>query len=757
MLGLYMKKTYRAFMKNKWTYFALGFLFILGNYMVLSLAGAAETIQKGTRQNILDSRCEKGQFRVIVPLQDAQKKWLEKKGVIFEEQFCQDVKQKDNSVIRIYQNRENINKIVLDEGRLAKNRNEIVIEKRYADEHNLVVNDSISIGNDTFKVVGIGSTVDYESIQKELSDPFVSSKQFGTAFVTKEGYELLKEKEVSEQLETYIYSYDELGQLTEKQLKDQLSSWTVQEILGIEQGEKRSNLIYFLEAKDNPRIGAAGEDKEIDRNASIICGILVFLLFAYIISAFVLHMMEKERKVIGTLLAMGVRKREIFAQYLILPVMIGLIFGGIGTMLGLSDTVISSQLNEAYSYFSLPQFEIYRPVYLFLYGLVLPPALIFFVNVIVIRRFLKKKPISLLKQEQAIGGANISLSNRFSFLRKFQMRQMIREIKTVMIVFVGLFLSLVILLLALNIEVSIRHLVEGTKNDIKFSHMYQYMETESEIPKGGEGGLLKVLKGETKGYQLEVSIFGVEKNSKFFDANVKSGLGNVVASDSFARKFGVEVGETIQLEDREGTKYKLKITEITPYTGGLTLFMDMDSMREYFELPSTGYQVVFSNKKLKIPASKLKSTVTKEDMVQGVEVIRTLMMPMCYTVCVIATFLLFLVLYLMTKIMVERSTFGISLAKIIGYRTKEIGILYLQGNLYTVLFSVVVGLPFVKMCVDGMYPYLVANVAAGMNLTYPWYFFVGVVLLVLLVYYVVHFLLMKRIESVGFGAILKES
>ena len=55
----------------------------------------------------------------------------------YEEQFYIDVKLDNGDTLRVFQNRENINLIELDEGQLASTNNEIVIEKRYSEENNI--------------------------------------------------------------------------------------------------------------------------------------------------------------------------------------------------------------------------------------------------------------------------------------------------------------------------------------------------------------------------------------------------------------------------------------------------------------------------------------------------------------------------------------------------------------------------------------------------------------------------------------------
>lgn len=68
------------------------------------------------------------------------------------------------------------------------------------------------------------------------------------------------------------------------------------------------NLTQFLIAADNPRIDAAAGDVVINRFAGILAGIILMVLFTYVISVFVIHNIEKESSVIGALYALGVTR-----------------------------------------------------------------------------------------------------------------------------------------------------------------------------------------------------------------------------------------------------------------------------------------------------------------------------------------------------------------------------------------------------------------------------------------------------------------
>ncbi|MDE7281980.1 MAG: hypothetical protein K2N85_00085, partial [Lachnospiraceae bacterium] len=156
------KRLLRDLKSNFLRYLALVLLIVMGMYVVVSVVGAADTIIVGSAAKAEENHIEDGQFGVFFPLTDEQEKKLIDTGIALEKMFNMDMEAADESIVRLMKNRENINLVDLDEGNQAKDYGEIVLEKRYCEEHGLKIGDSITISDIEFKIVGIGSTPDYD-------------------------------------------------------------------------------------------------------------------------------------------------------------------------------------------------------------------------------------------------------------------------------------------------------------------------------------------------------------------------------------------------------------------------------------------------------------------------------------------------------------------------------------------------------------------------------------------------------------------
>jgi putative ABC transport system permease protein len=109
----------------------------------------------------------------------------------------------------------------------------------------------------------------------------------------------------------------------------------------------------------------------------------------------------------------------------------------------------------------------------------------------------------------------------------------------------------------------------------------------------------------------------------------------------------------------------------------------------------------------------------------------------------------------MTSVMIDRSTFGISLMKIFGFNRKEVRKLYLDGNRTVILLGALVSIPLAKMITDRMFPVFVANVACGLPLKFNWYYYPAIYVAILGFYSLISVVLTGRLNRMTPAEVLK--
>ena len=399
MNKVFGKRIPRELRENFRRWLALFLMIALGMYIVISVVGAAENIIIGSREHSENNFVEDGEFTTFIPLTSEQEEALGDMGVTLERKFSLDISPEDGSVIRVMKNRSKINLIDLDEGRLAEKCGEVVLEKRYCEEHGYSVGGKIVIAEREFIITGIGTTPDYDLPIRRFSDMSAESALFGTAFVTSEQYaELLKngfrgtedytcayrlgngitDNDVKRAIKGFYFDYEKVGdkffremisevlekkksiknsvnELDEsaKALRGALAELTENGeplariapdyIAGVDAAGSASerlaegigrletetgkllddmfkldidNLTLFVTAAENPRILAAADDMVMNKEMGLLAGVVVIALFAYVISVFVVDKINQESSVIGTLYALGVKKRVLLAHYI---------------------------------------------------------------------------------------------------------------------------------------------------------------------------------------------------------------------------------------------------------------------------------------------------------------------------------------------------------------------------------------------------------------------------------------------------------
>lgn len=827
------KRIWRDFKSNLPRYLALSLLIILAMYLVVSLVGAAETIIRGS-ENADSRQCvEDGDFSLFVPMKDEEMEDLEADGVTIEPQFYMDYEIDEDHTIRIFANRDEVNRIDLVKGTLAEKENELVVERQFAEKNDISAGDVITFGGREFTVTGIGTTPDYDNVLKSLGDTGCDCLHFGTGFVAADVYDTLRAEEKSIKSEEYYYAYRLNGAMTDDELKDRLEKleftsgdvedpffqeyWDrtmgkkddltdgIQELLdgakelkelkafedgiieytdgtkeaedgsnelldGIQElkdetdemiddifSEDAQNLMTFVKAGDNARIQAASGDQELYRSVGTIAGAILLILISYVLSVFVVHSIDQESAVIGALYALGVKRKNLMAHYVTLPTVITFVSGLIGTLLGYSSLGVPIQMQDCYNYYSLPDLDVIYMPYLFIYGIVVPPVISIIVNSLVIRKRLSKPVLTMIRNEQKVGnGKDIKLGN-MSFMNLFKIRQMLRESRTGFTVVFGMFVSLLLAMMSLEIYTYCANVNRDYVNDTKYEYMYTYKYPTEEVPEGGYEAYAKTLKKKIYGYNFDITVMGLTENNPFFDVDLSDSSSKVAISSSIAYKYGLDVGDTLALKDDEADKiYAFEIASVAQYAPSFMVFMPYDKALELFDEPEDYFNVVFSDHALDVETGRLYATTTKTDVKKAAGIFSDIMQGMILTIGGVSVLIFIVVMYLMMKVMIDRSSFNIALIKIFGYRNKEVKKMYLDGNFYIITIGALISIPLTKWIMDVAYePAFVPNIACGIDKSFPFWMYLAIFAGILILYFIINHLLIRRIRKMVPAEVLK--
>ena len=517
-----------------------------------------------------------------------------------------------------------------------------------------------------------------------------------------------------------------------------------------------TNLTSFVKRADNVRIAGAAGDVVMNKYGGLAACVILMALFAYVISVFVVHQINRESSVIGALYALGVSKGALIRHYITIPTIIAFIGGVLGSAIGFSPMSIQSQLADSYSYFSLPDFQTVIPLYLVIYAVVIPPVIAAIVNALVINRRLSAPALSLMRNEQNVRNISRMEIKSGGFVRKFRIRQLLREMRANITVAACMFVSMLILMLGLDCYSMCNNVTTDMLAVTTYEYMYTLKYPTSEAPEGSEACYVKSLEKEKDGYTLDITVIGIDSDNPYYNVDVKKGKSIVTASLSVAQRYGVAEGDKLILTDEAaGADYAFTVGSISDYSAGLAVFMDIDSMRELFRQDDDYYNMVLSDKALDIDEGRIYSVTTKSDIERSSKVFTELMSGMVITLVGTSAVIFVVVMYLMMGVMIDRSSFGISLLKTFGYSKKDVKKLYLDGNAITIAISAIICLPLSKLVMDRIYPSFIPNVACGINLNFAWYLYPALFIAVMLIYLLTSTLLVRKLNRITPAEVLK--
>ncbi len=342
------------------------------------------------------------------------------------------------------------------------------------------------------------------------------------------------------------------------------------------------------------------------------------------------------------------------------------------------------------------------------------------------------------------------------FMRKFKIRQMLRERRIALTVVIGMVVSLLIFMLGLDCYVLCKSVGERASEDTRYKYMYTYKYPSDEVPEGGEACFATNLKKESFGYTLDVTVMGIDGDNPYIPVKTVKGKNKAVISDAVAGKYGLKKGDKLILTDKaEDMDYAFTVEDIVPYCVGLTVFMDIDSARDLFGKADGYYNTVMADKELDVEEERVYAVTTKEDVDKASGIFVDLMAPLFTLLMIMSTVVFCLVIFLMTSVMIDKASFGISLMKIFGFNRKEIKKLYLDGNKAVIMVGALISIPVAKLITDRMFPMFVANVACGLPLAFKWYYYPVIWAAIMVFYSFVSLLLTGRLNRMTPAEVLK--
>jgi len=737
MISLVLNKRIpREILENKVKYAGIIIMIIIASIAIVGFTDSIDSIFNTADEYLITNNCEDGNFVLKEKIDNITLKKLENLGVDVEECFYSDCKINDILTLRVYKERQKINKASLIDGDDLKYSNDILIDDKLGQFEGYKNGDSLTISDKKYNVVGHAIVPDYNYIKKELTDMSNDPEQFGLAIVNEGDFKDLKGKK-------YSYSFKTNG----------VSIEDIKSIL-----QKNTQINSFVKSEDNGRIVGYKDDLQGSKNAGLFMGLLLCGLVGFVISMMIISIIDKESSIIGALYSLGYVKNELIRHFMTLPTILVSIGAVIGTATGF---VVQGALGKLMAgTYSFPEINTSYSFYIIFLGVLLPVIIVVIVNYFMLSKHLNRTPLQLLRNEKKQGKLRTFNVKGFNFITRFKITQIVRELGSSIMLFAGVYFSLFMLIASLAMFSSMNSFVESTKKDCTINYTYM-LKMPIDINEGKN-----VEKAYIKGFEMyfkplnknmNVTLEGIKEGSNFYDFKIDDDDGGAYISNTFAKKFNVKVGDYINFKDTEENKtYKVKVAGEVDYNVGLYVFMNIKQMSELINENKSTHNAFLSRNKLDINEDYIFSTIKAEDAIKGAENAANIMSSMEIAVIIVAITMFILITSLLLKLTIDKSMTGISLIKIFGYNKKEVSKLYIGSGLYTIIICLIVGIPTLILLFKKIWPSLMASMESYIFMDVEWYYYIIMIVIVLGSYFISTILLKKHIEKISLSEALKE-
>lgn len=741
------------------------FLFmVITTGMVSGFLVAGESMKQTYDQSFDKYNVEDGHFALNSEATDDMKKAIEDEGVTLYDMPYYDldmsIKKSDSKTdntsadgesrtLRIFEVRHEVNKMCTMKGSLPDRDDELAIDRMFAENNDIEIGDELEVGGRDYKVCGYVALSDYSTMFQNNNDTMFDATIFGVAVVTGTEFDRLPEngREWS-----YVWKYNDGmpdDEKKEKKLADDLlkTVYTQAMMNGI-------TVDTFIPRYQNQAINFTGEDIGSDTEMMKWFEYIVIVILAFIFAVTISNTLTKEASVIGTLRASGYTKRELLIHYISLPVIVTFVASIVGNILGYTYFKdMGAQLY--YDSYSLTKYETIWNADAFVLTTVVPLIIMLVVNLLVVNNKLKLSPLRFLRHDLSRSRRKKAVKlPHWKFMARFKTRVILQNIPGYVVMLIGIYFAQVLMMFGLMLNPLLEHYQDDVLDNMLAAHQYVLDSQVETSVDSAETYCVKTLK-TTGDIDDEIMVYGIHEDSRYFPKKLKDG--DVLVSDGYADKYRLSDGDEIKLKENYGDDiYKFKLTGSVKYPSTLAIFMTEDDFRQTFGLDEGYFTGYFSDEELTDISDHVVSEITKDDLIKVSRQLKKSMGSMFYIVIAFSLLMFMLLVYLLTKLIVERNTISISMVKILGYDGREIGKLYLSSTTIMVAVVTVIDILLSYVSLKVIYRTMLTEMLSGWLPIYmaPWIFPLMFVLS-FACYLVIALMQMKKIKKIPMDEALK--
>lgn len=736
------KRLPREFRKDFGKYLVIFLLLVITIGFVSGFLVADGSMIKAYNEGIDKYNTENGHFHTSEKMNDAQIQSIEENGIRIYDNFYLEQDLTNDSTMRIFESRDQVNLACLMEGEFPKAANEIAIDRMYADNNKISIGDTLKSGTRSWKVTGFIALPDYSCLFQNNNDSMFDSVKFGIGIVTSEAFESLDSPLVK-----YCYAWKYNDEPTTEKEEKEVSDDLMKAI------NKEVSLEEFVPRYLNQAITFTRDDMGSDRAMMIVFLYIVIAIMAFVFGITISNTIAKESNVIGTLLASGYTKNELIRHYMAMPILVTLIGALIGNILGY--TIMKDICaGMYYGSYSLPTYVTVWNAEAFLLTTIIPILLMLLVNYTVLHRKLSLSPLKFLRRDlkRRQQKHTLSLSKRIPFFSRFRLRVIFQNISNYLLLFLGILFANLLLMFGLLfpavldhyqtvlqdnllcnyqyiLQIPINAMDEDHKLESLVNMLYFQHEVETDNPDAEKFSAYSLKTTDKEYKEEEILLYGLADNSRYLPIDFQETVSDKdvskkeVASDAtpayissaYADKYFLDIGDEITLKEAyEDDTYTFSIEGIYDYEGGLTVFLPQEQLNRLFDLGSDYFSGYLSDSEITdIDQKYIGSVIDLDSLSKISRQLNVSMGSMMYLLDGFSIVLFMILIYLLSKIIIEKNAQSISMTKILGYSDREISSLYLLSTTIMVVIFLLLSFPIETVLMKALFRGIMISSISG--------------------------------------------
>lgn len=700
---------------------------------------------------------EDGNFELYSKADESVIDKLEKENVTIYENFYKEetvvrhnnIKNDEDSqsTLRFYVNREEIDKVDLMEGSLPEDINEIAIDRMYAENNDIKVQDTLTVGSRILKVTGLVALSDYSSLFSDNSDTMFDSLKFGVGVVSQKCFDAYDDTHIH-----YVYSW-----LYDNKPEDDKEAKLMADDF-VKTISANAILVNYIPQYINQAIHFTGDDIGSDRSMMIVLLYVLIVIMAFVFAVTTNNTIVKEANVIGTLRASGYTRGELLRHYILLPIIVTIFGALVGNILGYTvfkDIFVATY----YGSYSLPTYHTLWNADAFLLTTVVPVIIMLVINIVIIGCRLKLSPLKFLRRD--LSGKQKKKAMRlpaFRFFNRFRLRIIIQNMPNYITLFIGILFANVLLLFGIMLGPMLTHYQNEITDKLIAKHQYVLKALVDVDDNAAEKYCVKTLatiEGRLK--SEDVLVYGVKDNSIYADINTASLKDNeVYITNGYADKFRIKKGDKITLKEKyDDNEYEFTVKDMYDYPSSFAIFMSDAAFKNVFDKSEDYYSGYFSDNILDINEKYVATQITLDDLTKVSRQLDRSMGETFNLVKIFAVVLFAVLMFLLTKLIVEKNTTSISMVKILGYSNREISRLYVTSTTIVVVLSVALSIGLSVIIMNYLFRVFMEEMSGWISCYYAPHIFPVMFILNITVYAVISFFMMAKIKKIPMDEALK--